>query len=272
MPNQFSHPWTEKEIEYVRSNIGKLTYDQIGLDINRSYASIQSKVRYLPFQKKVKKYSINSLFFRSWSPEMAYILGFIAADGNVYEVGNAHILQLGCDDLDVVEKMQEALGHDGIINKKERDNGKIAYSLRICDISLFNDLNVLGVTARKSLTITPPIIPEEYVHHYIRGYFDGDGSVSYRSGPYNKSRLVVDIYTASLNMASFLYEKIREQMGDLYKGKIYSTLAHQKTRYYAIRLGHKASIHLYKYMYKDANNLFMERKYNKFASELNYEA
>ena len=271
MSNQFSHPWTEEELGFIEKSIGKLTYNQMGITINRTVSSIQSKVRYMPFQQKVKKYSVDSSFFNSWSAQMAYVLGFISADGNLYKTERAHILQIACDDKDVVEKIQVALKHNGPIYFKKRENGKTSYSLHICDILLFSDLQTLGVTERKSLTITPPNVPKPYVHHYIRGYFDGDGSVSYRKGLY-KSRLVVDIYTASFNMASFLYEKIKEQMGGLYKGRLYSTLAHQKTRYYAIRLGHKASEQLFKYMYKNANNLYLERKYNKFVEELHYEA
>lgn len=272
MSNQYSHPWTNEELSFIEKSIGKLTYSQMGDTINRTVSSIQSKVRYMPYQQKVKKYSVNSLFFNSWSTQMAYVLGFIAADGNIYRSERGHILQITCDDTDVIEKIQSVLKHEGQIYAKLRENGKISHSIRICDYSIYRDLLALGVTERKSLTITPPLIPEKYVHHYIRGYFDGDGSVSYRSGIYNRSRLVVDIYTASFGMATFLYEKIKEQMGDLYKGKLYSTLAHQKTRYYSVRLGHKASEHLFKYMYNDANNLYLTRKYNKFVDELHYEA
>jgi len=270
MPNQFSHTWSKEELNFIEKSIGKLTYGQMGRIINRTASSIQSKVRYMPFQQKVKKYSVDSSFFNTWSAEMAYVLGFIAADGNVYKTERTHILQIASDDIDIIEKIQIALKHNGPIHFKQRENGKTSYSLRICDLLLFNSLLNLGITERKSLTITPPFIPKPYIHHYIRGYFDGDGSVSYRKVSY-KSRLVVDICTASFYMASFLYEKIKEQMGDLYKGKLYATLAHQKTRYYSIRLGHKASEQLFKYIYKNANNLYLERKYNKFIMRTRYE-
>jgi hypothetical protein len=109
MPNQFSHPWTKKDIEFIRSNIGKLTYKEIGSHIHRSYSSIQSKVRYLPFQKKIKKYSVNFNYFKKWSREMSYVLGFIAADGNICHSGNAHTLHIACDDRDVIQKIKAAL-------------------------------------------------------------------------------------------------------------------------------------------------------------------
>src|SRR3989344_9015715 len=137
MPNQFTKPWTNNEIEFLRSNIGKMTYKNMGEFINRSYSSIQSKVRYLPFQKKVKKHSVNSDFFKTWSPEMSYTLGFVAADGNICHSGNAHTLHIASDDLDVIEKIKIVMDYLGPIYKKHRPSGKTSFSLRICDQTIF---------------------------------------------------------------------------------------------------------------------------------------
>ena len=170
MPNQFSHPWTKEEIEFVNANIGKLTYEKIGSHINRSYSSIQSKVRYLPFQKKVKKHLVNSTFFKKWSPEMAYVLGFIAADGNICHSGRAHTLHIASDDKDVIEKIKKVLNYSGPIRQRVRPNTKISYGLRICDQILFSDLNRLGITERKSLTLSPAV-KNEYVADFFKRFF-----------------------------------------------------------------------------------------------------
>eukprot|EP01083_Nonionella_stella_P091620 256217_1 len=58
--------------------------------------------------------SSNSSFFKSWSPCMAYWLGFLFADGNVYKSSNSnhsHTVGLGlkCTDHSHVEKYQHAL-------------------------------------------------------------------------------------------------------------------------------------------------------------------
>lgn len=162
----------------------------------RSPASIQSKIRYLPFQQKIKKHPVNSNFFKIWSPQMAYVLGFIGADGNICHSGRAHTLHIACDDKDIIEKIKLAFKYKGPIHKKVRQNGKISYSLRICDPIIFRNLEKLGVTERKSLTFTPCKIPIKLVRHFIRGYFDGDGSVCMRNIKY-PSRLVVSIYSKS---------------------------------------------------------------------------
>ena len=268
MPNQITHPWTDGEINFLKQNIGKLTYKQMGEVIHRSPASIQSKIRFLPFQQKVKKHPVNSHFFKVWSPKMAYVLGFIAADGNICHSGRAHTLHIACDDQDIIEKIKSVIEYKGPIHQKPRINGKISYSLRICDPIIFQDLNSLGITERKSLTLIPPKIPQDFVRHFIRGYFDGDGSVSLRNIKY-PSKLIVDVYTASLAMGSFLHRVLSLTLKDFYKGKLHTGLAHQKTPYYDVRLGHKAAVRLFDYMYKDAD-LYMERKFQKFIEGINY--
>lgn len=267
MPNQFTHPWTSQEIELLKENIGKLTYKEMGTFINRTPASIQSKIRFLPFQQKVKKHLVNSGFFKTWSAEMAYVLGFIAADGNICHSGRAHMLQIACDDRDIIEKTKKVLEYQGPIHQKSRDNGKISYSLRICDPIIFQDLQKLHITERKSLTFNPPKIPKNLVRHFIRGYFDGDGSVYLRNSHY-QSRLVVDFYTASLHMARFLHKTITSLFKETYKGKVRVAMAHQKTPYYQIRLGQKSATKLFKYMHENTN-LYMERKYKKFQEGIN---
>lgn len=240
----------------------------MGEVINRSPSSIQSKIRYLPFQQKVKKHKVNSYFFKTWSPQMSYVLGFVAADGNICHSGRSHVLHIACDDQDVIEKIKDVLTYEGPIYKKLRFNGKTSYSLRICDPILFESLRQLNVTERKSLTFTPPIIPKRLIRHFLRGYFDGDGSVSLRNTKY-PSKLTTMFYTASPNMAEFLYTTMKLLLKDLYAGKVRIALTNQKIKYYAIRLGHHASIKLFYYLYKDSN-LYLERKYKKFLEGMAY--
>lgn len=267
MPNQFTHPWMPQEIDFIKQNIQKLTYKQIGNLIHRSTASIQSKIRSLPYKKKAKKYMANYDFFKTWSEEMAYVLGFIAADGNICHSGRAHVLDISCDDRDIIEKIKKTLDYKGPIHEKIRIYNKISYSLRICDPIIFNDLQRLNVTERKSLTFNPPLIPKRLIRHFVRGYFDGDGSVSFRNSKY-QSRLVVDFYTASKKMAAFLHRTIKDVLRDIYQGKIQTTTTSKKTRYYAIRVGHKAALKLFTYMYRNTD-LYLERKYEKFIGGIN---
>lgn len=262
MPNQFIRPWTEKETEFVRDTIGKLTYAKMGTFINRSYSAIQSKVRYLPFQKKIKKHSVNSNLFKKWSRDMAYVLGFVAADGNICHSGNAHTLHIASDDKDVIEKIRKVIDYHGPIYEKPRSNGKISYNLRICDRMIFYDLEKLGITERKSLTLYPNV-HKDFVVDFLRGFLDGDGTIYLRSGNQYISKLRVIFYTASYPMAHFIQSKMKNLLGNLYNGNIHSRITKQKTLYYSIGLGHKASTKLLSILYADTN-LYMDRKFQKF--------
>lgn len=262
MPNQFTNPWTTKEIELVKDNIGRLTYTEIGNLMNRSCASVQSKIRWLPIGRKIKKHFLNSRFFRNWSPAMSYVLGFIAADGNVCHSGRAHTLHIASDDLDVVEKIRAVMKYEGPIHRKQRLNGKTSYALRICDQIIFNDLVKLGITERKSLTIRPPMIPQAFIVDFLRGFFDGDGSVYLRSNKY-PSRLAVVFYTASLHMAKFIHPSLRTLLKGLTTSNIQSRKTSRGTQYYMVSMGHKASAKLFTLFYSNTN-LYMNRKFQKF--------
>lgn len=261
MPNQFTHPWTEEEIEFVRSNIGKLTYAKMGTFIKRSYGSIQSKVQLLPFQKKVKKHPVDSHFFKKWSRDMAYVLGFVAADGNICHSGNAFTLHIASNDKDVIEKIRTVMHYLGPIHEKPQLNEKVSYSLRICDCIIFNDLEKLGITERKSLTLSPRV-SKAFIVDFLRGFLDGDGTVYLRNNQY-QSKLVVAFYTASHAMAKFIHLNLRKLIGNFYKSNIQNRITKRKTPYYSVTLGQKAAIKLFNILYANTN-LYMDRKFEKF--------
>lgn len=56
--------------------------------------------------------------------------------------------------------------------------GGNVYGVHLTSDKMFNDLCSHGCVPNKSLVLTfPKDIPENLIHHFIRGYFDGDGSV-----------------------------------------------------------------------------------------------
>ncbi|MEK7526064.1 MAG: LAGLIDADG family homing endonuclease [Patescibacteria group bacterium] len=232
----------------------------MGKTINRTPTAIQSKVRKLPFQQKIKKYQINSNFFKKWNSEMAYILGFISADGNISRHGRAHMLQIASDDKDVIKKIINTLNSSSPIMERSRWNGKVSYQFRVSNKIIFNDLIKLKITERKSLTLTPPQIPKAYISHYLRGFFDGDGSVYVNK---RSNSIVSEWYSASVKMANYIYKNIKHICPE-FKGNVSKVLTPKKDRYYySITLGHRDSLILFRYLYKNAT-IYMNRKYIKF--------
>ena len=131
----------------------------------------------------MKKYTVNENYFQSLdSPEKAYILGFLYADGcNYIRHSNyeQYILQFSqiYYDKDIIYKINQALSSTypvRVINRCEHDN----YIVSIESKKLSEDLHKLGCIQRKSLVLKfPTFIHKELMPHFIRGYFDGDGCV-----------------------------------------------------------------------------------------------
>ena len=134
-----------------------------------------------------KKIRYNEDFFKIWSAEMAYVLGLIYTDGNLhirkdrsgYELG---ILSFAQKDKELVEKFIKLIDCNATIRFKEKKilENTVAgelYYFNIGNNDLAQDLLQLGVVPQKSLELGFPQVPNKFLRHFIRGVFDGDGSV-----------------------------------------------------------------------------------------------
>ena len=114
------------------------------------------------------------------SSEKAYWLGFIYADGCVLDKVNCVEIDLKASDIGHLEKFKQCINFKGDI--KLKTNTLKGKTYEVCRIRLFSsklkhDLIKHGCTPRKSLTIKYPLINAKYNKDFIRGYFDGDGSI-----------------------------------------------------------------------------------------------
>jgi hypothetical protein len=134
-----------------------------------------------------RHYTLNENFFDKWSPNMAYVLGFWFADGYM-RVDKSYRVSFASNDKKILLDIRKALGSTNIIKSDARDN---CFILTVHSKHLYEQLYSLGGHQRKSKTITFPSIPKSLYRDFIRGYFDGDGSVhlvTYRSTKNHKMR------------------------------------------------------------------------------------
>ncbi|MGE6203650.1 LAGLIDADG family homing endonuclease [Guptibacillus hwajinpoensis] len=116
-----------------------------------------------------------------------------------------------------------------------------------------NDLQMLfNITSEKSYNITFPIVSEQYIHHFIRGYFDGDGHVNYRG------------YTVSFVGGSRKYMETLLTTLNQHRFDPYMT---ENGKHYRVFITGRKSIKQFAdWIYHD-KSLYLKRKYEAFAQE-----
>lgn len=125
-------------------------------------------------------YKYNKKFFNKIdTEEKAYWAGFIAADGNIRKDFLKMRIELNIQDYSHLEKFRKSIEGNNPIKESIRPNNHSCYIDVNCK-EFCLALNELGITPKKSLTlhINFELIPKELRSHFIRGYFDGDGSIN----------------------------------------------------------------------------------------------
>ena len=126
----------------------------------------------------------NKDFFNSWSPEMAYVLGFFFADGYLQINPNGYKYFSFCStDKYIIEKIRSLMGsnHKIGIKYKIHKSHKDCYVIQIKSDKVYNQLENYGAVKRKSLIMKFPSVPGHCLGDFVRGYFDGDGCVYFGS-------------------------------------------------------------------------------------------
>ena len=126
---------------------------------------------------KTRKYSINGSFFNMWSADMAYVFGFWIADGYM-RIDKSYRISFSSADREILVQIRDAMHSTHPIQKDSRSN---CWNLYIFSKALYFGLLHLGGSRAKSRTISFPSVPNQYIRDFIRGYFDGDGSIHYIS-------------------------------------------------------------------------------------------
>ena len=160
-----------------------LTVKQIGDALGLSKRCTMSIFKeYNINSKRKNRYTLDENYFEEINTQQkAYILGLIYADGYVgnEKFNNISLTQKEYKLLFEVKKELEFTGIIRLGNKGSFENSKPGYVLNFSSKKVANDLRKLGLYPKKSLTIDKiPNIRDELKRHFLRGYFDGDGSIS----------------------------------------------------------------------------------------------
>jgi len=205
-------------------------------------------------------FDINENFFSSWSPEMAYVLGLIITDGCI---STTSVVSLCINDKDLLDKVKEVMGSAHKITPSKHQKG--LYYYHFAREKLVKDLEKLCVVPKKSLIVKFPEVPQDYLPDFIRGVFDGDGSVFYdKRRP--KFPLRSKFVSGSKDFIIGLQKSL--EFLDMPKRTIYRQRTKNGWNYMFI-YDHKDSVKLFRILYKNLQKgLFLERKYRRFLEGL----
>lgn len=231
----------------------------------------KKKARYNGPDRRIQqsKGNVNIDFFKHWSEEMAYVLGFFAADGGMFiNSGGSRYIQFVSTDKEILIKIKRLMRSKHKIGIKKKTPGsrgkKVCYVIQIGSKAMYSDLLKLGFRPKKDLRIKLPKIPNHYFRHFVRGYFDGDGFVTCgwykRKNRQNKKYFLCQTGFTCGNKVflSDLSNRLTAKAG-MGNGSIRS-----KPRSWDLLYSKRDTIRLANYMYKEnISNSFLERKYNK---------
>ena len=225
-------------------------------------------------------------FFSNIETELqAYLLGFIASDGSINLKRHTLCIHINEKDKEIFELfkvispnayIQECKPTESILKvrgKIVKNKGSIRLS--ISSKILIEDLYKLGIEENKTYKEMkiPRQIPKSLIKHFIRGYFDGDGCITYsirKPNPKNReinyrvscrfeicsklSNILIDFqkYFGELNIKTNIQYLKRDNMYNV------STCSRDNV------------IKIYNVLYSDSN-FYLNRKFDKFNYYVNTE-
>jgi hypothetical protein len=232
------------------------------------------------------KYPVNLDFFRQETPNLYYFLGFVAADGSicrkacmrkqqyVTKSGEVHIYQnkwseakieiaLKASDLAILEVFRNTIVPAKPIYYRPKTK---AQRLSINDYEVVDLVESYGIHPRKTynLTISAKICESPYFRHFIRGYFDGDGTIGIKYGRRRINGSVRGYYgiRARILGRPLVLECFAQHVAAVLNSKEVKVYSRSEHLHY-IEYSFKTAKGFLEYIYQDAN-WKLERKYQQF--------
>lgn len=261
--NEYRNSLTKEEVNYVLESyhLKKAITISKELGVSKSLITKTWRINNLS-GKTCRRYYINEdYFFNIDTKDKAYFLGIIASDGCVYYQQNPNKLkmlsfQFNIKDREIIDSFlyYTEAEYKPIIKNKY-------ISLQINSDKIVNDLEKYNIVQRKTWIYVPYFIDDQLMWHYLRGYFDGDGSI-YLCGKVNPSNWIISICGNECTMHAFqnflrthgIESYVRlDNRKEKYKYDFYNLIIRKNSE----------KIKFIQMLYNDSENLRLNRKYLK---------
>lgn len=209
-------------------------------------------------------YDIDDFYFDNIdTPNKAYILGLLCADGNISRNNGSWKLTLQERDKNILIDICNELKTSRPLLKQSvseyyKKNQQDQYMLYIGNQHMHDKLIEYGLVPNKSLVLEyPSIISQELQRHFLRGYFDGDGSSYCGKNGKNCS------FMGTASFCDSAKRIIKKELG--INANVYSYKNSPQTSVLYIS-GGKQVFSFFSWIYKESD-LKLQRKYEKFCKD-----
>lgn len=249
--------YLKAEIEYLNTDITLRNVCK-NYKIDRHMFSNYLKSKNINTRKKIS--SNDTLFEIINNEEKAYWLGFLYADGSITHniKSKRYVIEVSLSIKDILhlEKFKKFLNCNNQIKIRNKTNSCriLIYSKKMCE-----DLIKLGCIPKKSLILKFPNetqVPKHLINHFIRGYFDGDGCISFKT---NSNSPKIDL----LGTLDFV-----KTLNTIYKDSIISKDKRHLNNTYSLRFKIKDGVNFLYDIYNNSN-IYLDRKFDKYNFLLN---
>ena len=274
-PKPFSyHDYTEEQREDIKNRYlsGSSTV-VIGKEYGVSHKVIARVLESMNIARTgvgKRKYNLDEHYMDIIdTPEKAYIFGFFYADGSVNYSKRTVSMSLQEEDGYILERMRNCFQSEKPLEYLDYSNKhdfgyhyKNQYRLILFSTHLCKELINKGMVQNKSLILEyPEWLPKELHRHFIRGYFDGDGSIV----THKKDKLKIQTsfsITSTENFCKSVQNILTNEL-DINGGGIYEASCHNGiTKYLSIR-GNIQTKKIFDWLYYDTD-FYLTRKYEKY--------
>lgn len=212
---------------------------------------------------KNRTYKKNDSFFKTESSDMAWLLGFLASDGCIGDKRNTITINLSRKDKEILEKIKILLQIENDIVDWTTSDGFDCSELRWTSAEQKEDLAKYSIVPRKTLILKPPYtLNRKYWIDYIRGYFDGDGSINLikNSNGRGNGNLRWQVGSATKEIIEFILDFFEEEYNI---PKVNIQVRSGTNPFYTIQYSSVATRTIYQHLYTE-NALYLKRKKEHF--------
>lgn len=222
----------------------------------------------------MRKHFFNEDYFEIIDTEdKVYWLGFISADGHISKSSQYNSYRLSISqsyiDKEHLEKFLKCIGakdievrtYDNNVGYSKNSNSKIS-RVTLNSFKMCMDLDKYNVHQKKSYDIRLPNIDDNLIPHYLRGFFDGDGSYYCHYDEKNNR------YRYSFEVVGASFEMMRQIQEYLFSFNINTNIYNRKSissgnTVYRLMTGSKKYIlGIINLLYSNAH-IYLDRKYEK---------